>query len=285
MPKHLRSMRALIRGQVSDWIHSPRTAIMILIIILLGYINGKDFERTLSIYSLTAHAGEALYVYLSRAFGNLLMISAYFLIMVSEIPRRIPAQLNMLMRTSRLKWLRAQILFCAFIPLLMIGMLSLLSMALTLPYLTPGHGWSMVSSDPGLMYVPEFVPDFIRVISPLRANLLAFAMLFAFWFTMVLVILLFSLAGKPNIGLIIYVSILMLAMTLIWESFPPWLRALIPTNYATLDNIGAVFPGQELSTVPVALLIYAAVDALLIGGMVIITKKMDMQFTRKDTAA
>ena len=284
MRKYLRSIRALVRGQISDWVHSPRTVIMILIIIILAYINGKSFEKTLADYSLTSHAGDALYIYLSRAFGNLLMISAYFLIMMSEIPRRIPAQLSMLMRTTRLKWLHAQTLFCALIPLLMIGMLSLLSMALTFPYLTPGSGWSMMSSDPGVLYMPEFIPEFIRAISPLQANLLALAMLFAFWFTMVLVILLFSLAGKPNVGLIIYVSILMLASTLTWESFPPWLRAVIPTNYATLANISALFPGQELSTVPIVLLIYAAVDALLIGGMILIVKRMDMQFTRKDMA-
>lgn len=70
---------------------------------------------------------------------------------------------------------------------------------------------------------------------------------------MVLVILLFSLAGKPNVGLIIYVTILMAAVTLILGVFAKLFRTIIPTNYATLSNIGAAFPNRELKSVPIVL--------------------------------
>ena len=281
MPKQLRSMWALLRGQMTDWLYSPRTIVMGLVILSLGFINAKSFEKSIIDYALSAHFGEAMYTYLSTAFGNLLMISAYFLVMVSEIPRRIPAQLSMLIRANRMKWLRSQILFCFAAVALMITLLTLLSMVLTLPYLTPGTGWSMRSSNLELSYVPDYVPEFIRHITPFQANMLAISVLFAFWFTMVLVILLFSSAGKPNAGLIIYVSILMMAVTLMWEYLPPWFRAIFPTNYATLGNLGLVFPERELSSLPIVLLSYAAADALLITCIVIIVKNMDLHFIKK----
>lgn len=281
MPKKLRALYALLRGQMTDWLYSPRTIMMGLVILSLGFINAKSFEKTIIDYALTSHFGEAMYTYLSTAFGNLLMISVYFLVMVSETPRRIPAQLTMLIRTNRMKWLRSQILFCFVVVVLMITMLTLLSMALTLPYLTPGSGWSMRSSNPELNYVPDYIPEYIRVITPFQANILAISVLFAFWFTMVLVILMFSLAGKPNVGLILYVSILMMAVTLMWEYLPSWIRAIMPTNYATLSNIGLAFSGRELKSLPAVLLSYAAADSLLIGGMIIIVKNMDLHFTKK----
>ena len=281
MPKKLRPLYALLRGQMTDWLYSPRTIMMGLVILSLGFINAKSFQKAVIDYALTSHFGEAMYTYLSTGFGNLLMISVYFLVMVSEIPRRIPAQLTMLIRTNRMKWLKSQILFCFIIVILMIALLTLLSMVLTLPYVTPGSGWSMRSSNLELNYIPDYVPDYIRVMTPFQANALAISVLFAFWFTMVLVILLFSLAGKPNVGLIIYVSILMVAVTLMWEYLPPWFKTIIPTNYATLSNIGVTFPNRELKSVPIVLLSYAIADVMLIGGMVIIVRNMDLHFIKK----
>ena len=139
----------------------------------------------------------------------------------------------------------------------------------------------MRSSNLELNYIPDYVPDYIRVMTPFQANALAISVLFAFWFTMVLVILLFSLAGKPNVGLIIYVSILMVAVTLMWEYLPPWFKTIIPTNYATLSNIGVTFPNRELKSVPIVLLSYAIADVMLIGGMVIIVRNMDLHFIKK----
>lgn len=284
MPKRLRATLALLRGQMSDWLFSPRTIIMGLVILALGFINAKSFGKVIQDYTLTSHMGEAVYTYLSSAFGNLISISAFFLIMVSEVPRRIPAQLNMLIRTNRMRWLRSQLLFCLIVVILMMGLLTLLSISLTIPYLTPGSGWNMRSSNPDLAWVPDFVPDYIRVITPTYANVLASIVLFAFWFTMVLVILLFSLAGKPNGGLILYVSLIVLSVTLLWENVPNWIRMMIPTNYATLANIGIVFAGRELNAVPVVLLIYAVIDTLLIALMVLTVRKMDLHFMRKDKA-
>ncbi len=284
MLNKLRATWAMLRGQMSDWFYSPRTIIMGVVILALAYINAKSFEKVMLDYSLTAHFGETVYAYLSSAFGNLTSISAFFLIMVSEIPRRTPIQLNMLIRSNRMKWLRSQLLFCLVVVFLMMLLLTTFSALLTMPYLTVGSGWSMRSTNPDLSWVPDFVPDYIRLITPFQANILACAVLFAFWFTMLLVILLFSLAGKPNGGLILYVSLLMLSVTLLWEQVPIWIRLIVPTNYATLANIGIVFPQRELSIVPIALGVYAAIDLLLISGMVFIVKRMDLHFTRKDKA-
>ena len=282
MRKGLRSMLALVKGQMSDWLYSPRTIIMCLMIVALGFINAKSFDKILQDYSLTSHLEEAIFIYLSSGFGNLIIISMYFLIMVSEIPRRIPVQLNMLIRTNRMKWLKSQLIFCVLVVLLMIMLLTTISVLLTLPYLTPGGGWSMHSSNPDLIWVPDYVPDYIRVISPTYANVLSIAVLFAFWFTMILTILLFSLSGKPNGGLILYVSVLVLAVSLLWEHTPIWIRMMIPTNYATLSNISKAFPEKELQAALIALIVYVLIDVLLVGVMMIIVRQMDLSFMRKD---
>lgn len=282
MRKKTRALLALLRGQMSDWLYSPRTVIMGLVILALAFINAKSFGKIIHDYALTSHMEEAVYTYVSSAFGNLVSISAFFLIMISEIPRRIPAQLNMLIRTSRIKWLSSQLLFCFVVVILMLGFLSLISLLLTIPYLTPGNGWSMRSTDPNMLWTPDFVPEYIRVITPFSANALASVVLFLFWFTMALVILLFSLFGKPNGGLILYVFLLVLSVTLLWENVPNWIRALIPTNYATLANIGLVFPGKELDVLPGVISVYALIDMLLIGAMIIVVRGMDFHFIRKD---
>lgn len=88
MAKKIRSLFALLR-EMTDWLYSPRTIMMGLVNFVPRVYQCKKFEKTIIDYALTSHFGEAMYTYLSTGFGNLLMISVYFLVMVSEILRRI----------------------------------------------------------------------------------------------------------------------------------------------------------------------------------------------------
>ena len=272
----------LLRGQMSDWLHSSRTWIMGLVLLTLTYLFVSGFKENLRMDRLYAYAGETLYKYLSLGFGNILLSSAMFLIMVSEVPRRIAFQNDMLIRASRAKWLRAQVLFCLAIVACMIALMTIFSMLLTLPVLSPGRGWSdlaRIAADPDAMYEPQFVPAYIRAIPPWQASLLSVIILFAFWFTMVLVILMFSLAGKPNHGLMLYVFLLVLDITLMWELIP---GVHLPSHFATLGQISAHFPERELQVAATALCAYAGIDLAMIGVMHLQVRKMDMRFTGKD---
>jgi hypothetical protein len=269
---------------MSDWLHSPRTVIMGLVILALAYVNLRSYSSTLAEYSLTSRVGETFYVYLSQGFGNIISISSFFLIMVSEIPRRIAFQNDMLIRSSRAKWLKSQVLFCFAIVTLMLALLTVFSMALTLPCLSPGSGWSMrLEIDPDAPWILSYVPEFIRVLPPWQASLEAAAILFAFLFTMVLVILMCSLKGRPNLGLILYVFLLVLHFTVMWEYLPPSLR-IMPINFSTVAGVASVFPDHELEEIPIVLMVYAALDLCLMGVMRLQVRAMDMRFTEKEKA-
>lgn len=284
MRRRFPALTALLRGQMSDWLHSPRTVIMGLVILALAFMNAKSLSSSMEQYSLTSNVGEGIFMYLSTGFGNILSISAFFLIMVSEIPRRNAFQNSMLIRSSRSQWLRSQILFCFTVVALMMLLMILLSMVLSIPSLSPGSGWSTpLELDPDAPWVPSFVPEYIRVLPPWQANLLSAAILFAFWFTMVLVILLCSLAGRPNLGLILYVFLLVLHVTVMWENLPPFLRHM-PTWYSNLSSIAGQYPDHELETVPIVLVVYAIVDFILIGLMHLQVRTMDMRFAEKEKA-
>ena len=86
MYKNARAMVALLRGQMIDWIHSPRTLIMGIIILLLTLLYANGYKVMLQSSDLFSYFGESFYVYLSSGFGNITLTSAMFLIMVSEIP-------------------------------------------------------------------------------------------------------------------------------------------------------------------------------------------------------
>lgn len=281
MRKRLRATAALLGGQMSGWLHSPRTVIMGIVILALAYINAKSYNRMLESYDLTSTVGEAFYVYLSTGFGNLTSISGFFLIMVSEIPRRIPFQNSMLIRSSRARWLKSQVLFCFAAVALMMALMIVFSVTLTLPSLSPGSGWSMRAEiDPDAPWISSYVPEFIRVLPPWHASLLAAAILFAFWFTMVLVILLLSLAGRPNLGLILYVFLLVLHVTVMWEYLPPALRRM-PVSFSTIEAVASRYPDHELEAIPKVLLVYAALDLCLIIVMRLQVRVMDMRFQLK----
>ncbi len=284
MHRRLRAMAAFLRGQMSDWLHSPRTVIMGLVILALAYMNARSYNNMLKTYALTSHMGEAFYVCLSTGFGNIMSISAFFLIMVSEIPRRIAFQNDMLIRSTRGRWLRSQIMFCLTVVALMLALMIVFSLVLMLPCLSPGSGWSMrIEVDPDTPGIPSYVPEYIRVIPPWQASLLASAIIFAFWFTMVLVILLCSLAGKPNLGLILYVFVLVLHVTVMWEYLPPSLR-IMPINFSTVAGVASLYPDHELEAIPIVLVVYAALDLCLMGVMHLQVRFMDMRFTEKERA-
>lgn len=282
MRKSIRSLFALLRGQISDWIHSPRTIVMGIIIILLTYLYATGYKAMLNDLDIASYIGEAFYIYISSGFGNITLTSAMFLIMVSEIPRRTAFQNCMLIRTSRNKWLWSQILFCFVVVNLMLLLMTLFCIVLTLPCIKPGKGWSdldRIAADPNAAFEMQLVPEFIRVIQPWQASFLAAAILFAFWFVMLLLILMFSLAGKPNYGLILYVFFLVLHVTVLWERIPGFRS---PANYSTLSAVAALYPDQELQKIPIVLCVYMGIVLFMISLMHFQVRTMDLCFSRKD---
>lgn len=280
-PSILRQLGACVYAHMSAWLHSPRTIVMGVIILLYTYMHAVSFEHTLSIYEHTVHAGEMVFWYLNSGF-NVVMTSTFMLIMVSEIPKRIVFQNSMLVRVSRGRWIASLVIFCVFVVLLMLLLMTVFCAFLSLPYTTHGEGWSdleRLAENPDYQYEKQFAPVYIRVLTPIQASICAALVLFFFWFTMMLVILTCSIIGFPNAGLLIYMFILQFALTFRFE-IVPGMRT--PIHYATLNNVSLQFGDRELAALPMVIAVYLAIDAVLIFIMVIRVRYADLCFSGKE---
>lgn len=281
-PSFYKQMRACLYAHFSAWLHSPRTMIMGIVILCSAYIHARNYGHTLSLQNYQAHFGETVFYYLNNGF-NVVTTSTFLLIMVSEIPKRIPFQNAVLIRTAKGKWLASQVMFCIAVVFLMIIFMTVFCTALTLPYITPGSGWSdleRLAENPDYRYEIQLVQEYVRVLSPFQACLCAASVIFFFWVTMLLVILFFSLLGQPNAGMLIYMFILQFALTFRFEMVP-YMRT--PIHYATLVAVGnQMEEGKELASLPMVLGVYVAVDMLLISIMALRIKHDDLCFFEKE---
>ena len=122
-----------------SWVHSPRTVLMLIFIIAICYLQMCGYKMTLNETGYTMHMGETLFYEFN--FGcNMPMTTALFLIMVSELPRKIAYQQYSLIRSSRWKWMVAQILYCFMMVAAMVALILICIAIQALEVVTPGTG-------------------------------------------------------------------------------------------------------------------------------------------------
>ena len=276
-----RQMKACVYSHFSAWLHSPRTIIMGIVILCFSYMHARSYTYTLSIREYTAHLGEMIFSYLDSGF-NVVMTSTFLLIMVSEIPKRISFQNTMLIRITRRKWVLSLILFCFIVAILMLVFMTTFCTILSLPAITPGSGWSdleRLAENPDYQYEIPLIREYIRELSPFQACVCAASVVFFFWFTMLLVILLFPLLGQPNVGMLVYMFILQFSLTFRFEMVS---NMRTPVHYATLAAVCNQFPGKELASLPFVVGIYALVDLGIIAIMMLRVRCVDFCFSEKE---
>lgn len=126
-------MTACIQGDMSLWLHSMRTSLMLVFILLMNFMLVRSNATMIGMYGYKVYLGETLFTCLNSGF-NLIMTSVAFLVMISEIPKRVSYQKYVLIRLSRGKWLLSLIVFCigivAFFLLFMTAMCALFSAVL-----------------------------------------------------------------------------------------------------------------------------------------------------------
>lgn len=271
----------MLKGQMVTWLYSPRTWFSLIALFLIIYVTSSSFQFNLERSELYAYAGETAYYYLGGGFGNITLTSALFLIMMTEIPLQTSWQNDMLLRSNRRKWLGAQIVFCLFVTALMIVLMLTFTMLTSIPYLRAGSGWSDAERlSKEIETAVPLVTPFIRSISPAAAALCAAGILFFFWFTMTMVILFFSLCGKPSLGVLLYVFLLILHVTVLWEFVPRWL-SWHPISFSTANAVLGKL--RNVSGLYYVLAGYVLTDALFIYAMYRKIKRMDIFFIGKDT--
>lgn len=269
----------MLQTHLRDWFTSPRTLLSFFFILVLTWNYAQGYITVLETNQFDAHFGEMVYLFLGLGFGNISVVSLLFLVMFSEVPRRSAYQGLMLVRSSYRVWLMSHVLFCAVITALSILLLLALSMIIVFPSLVHGTGWSdleRIAANPEAEEELQLVAPFVRELSPLQASVTAFLILFAFLFTMVLVILLCTLMGHPNIGVMLYAIVLLLRIILSWEMLTEF-HLFMPADYATLMRVAAQFEDNELAAFPKVLAVYAIVDSVLIFTMMRYADVSDLQ--------
>lgn len=238
--KHTRHpIRSMAIANLDSWVHSPRTAVLLIFTVMLCYLEVGSVTKGYSQLGFTINIAEAPYIFL--AYGlNIVMSSILFFVMISELPRQLPYQSYMLIRSNRRQWLTAQILYSLFIVLTVLTLLVVCILVLGIFQTGIASGWSdtarLEAGD--MMQFEAIVPAHVREnMSPFNAMLFAAAPIFFFWFTMAMIILLCTLWGSQFVGLIICAFLLL--GHFIGSYYIPY-----PIHFATVKNMNLEVGGM-----------------------------------------
>ena len=149
--------------------------------------------------------------------------------------------------------------------------------------LTPGRGWSDIiriaekAIEPEEALVAQYI---LNQFTPFTALLLAILPMFCFWFTMVLVILMFGVWGASVVGVMVYAFIMVAHVIIYFEYFP--FPMSMPMHFSTLrDIVSGLEDGMQLQEVARVMGGYAALIAGIIAVMLVSVKKVDMSFSNE----
>ena len=131
--KHDHAVTQMALSNLDAWVNSPRVLSMIVCMVVYCVMQGVVDQAGFWVagIELQLTLPEKLFVKLYNSFYN--MGSLLFLVMVSEIPRRIPFQHMMLIRSTRRKWITSQCLYCALMVMLTILLLCMTYMLVVFP--------------------------------------------------------------------------------------------------------------------------------------------------------
>lgn len=277
----LKWMSSCLYGHFVLWTHSLRTICASIFILLMTYMLAMSTGNSVDMRQIDVHMGETLFSYANNGF-NLIMTSIALMVMMSDLPRCVSYQNYAIIRLSRTKWLLSLIVFgvgtVLVFTLLMLGFSAMFS----LPFVTPGSGWSdleRLAENTDYINEVHYISNYIKVLQPMEACILAVVILMLFWITMEFVLLLFSLHGVSSVGVVFCVSLLLLNITILFESLP---GVKLPGHFATLGAIASQVEERKLQHVVKVIVGYLLLDALLLALLMVRAKKMEIRFASKE---
>lgn len=177
----------------------------------------------------------------------------------------------------------AQILYCFMMVAAMVALILICIAIQALQVVTPGTGWSDIiriaekAIEPEEALVAQYI---LNQFTPFTALLLAILPMFCFWFTMVLVILMFGVWGASVVGVMVYAFIMVAHVIIYFEYFP--FPMSMPMHFSTLrDIVSGLEDGMQLQEVARVMGGYAALIAGIIAVMLVSVKKVDMSFSNE----
>lgn len=278
---HLKWMSSALYGHFRLWAHSLRAILMIVFIVLMTYMLARSTENSVLIRGLNVHLGETMFSYANMGF-NLIMTSVALLVMMSELPKCVSYQNYVMIRMSRRKWLFSLVIFCMVVVLIFVVLMFCFSAVFSFSFISSGDGWSdleRLAVDPDYAYEIQYVSPYIRVIPPVLACILASSILYLFWLTMTFVLLLFSLWGAPNAGVVFCVSLVLMNIIILFESLP---GIKLPSHFATLASIASQVHERKFQYIGQVITGYFLLDACLVLLMVVRVKNMDIRYLEKE---
>ena len=286
---HLHAVFSMAYANFDAWLRSPRTVLMLAFVVGICYLEAQSYGRTLTNFH-EAHWGELFHFCFSKG-CNITITSVLFLITISELPRRMSYQYQHLIRTKRTLWLNAQLCCCfGAVVFFQIALCVLVGLFL-IPFASPGSGWTeprLVAQ--GMMAQHESILSLsvASLFSPMTANLLAQLPIIAFRMVMTSLILLLSLYGRGEWGVIAYVVILMADRIILVEAFP---GILLPTYFSYWGTCVAAFQKRqwlselnEAGILAVVLACYAFIMLLLYLWMRWRVRRCDLMFDNGEKA-
>ena len=254
-------MCAALYGHFGLWAHSLRTVLMLIFALMMNYMLVRSEGTRVMNAGYQVHMGEMLFSYLNQGF-NMIMASLAFFVMMSEIPKQVPYQKYSTLRMTRRRWLASLMLFCMMIVLLYLALMIVSSVLFSLPYVTPGGGWSdleRLAADPDLIYEPPYIPAYVTSsLSPLAAGVIAGAVLFLFWTAMAFI------TGS---------------IVILVESIP---SLILPDQFSTMGRIADRFEEHKLTAVMLSMGGWLLLNGLLAALMDRRVQRMDIEFSGKE---
>lgn len=271
----IRSTGAMLLGNIDTWVRNSKTYLMFIFMLLVSYMTIKGFGNGILSRGYFMHYSEAMTWYLMSGFNGFSLTSLAFLVMVSELPRKIPFQQYTIIRATRWRWMGNQILYCLILVVVMMLVLVLLASVFVQAYVTPGDGWSDdVRIAGGMEEEMALIPSWIRLhFTPWQAMALSAVPIFLFWFTMVLTVLLFSLLGIPSVGVSLYAIILFSSLTFTFENFQDFEP---PMTFSTLSRIGSGYEDAYIGRLTCVFVTYGLIIIALTIIILLVARRMDI---------
>ena len=257
------------------WLEAPRTLWMLCAMLLLcilqvfGAWRGPLLERRLNIWELI--------VYHFYDGFNLMMSSSIFLLGCSELPKRMAWQQQNLIRSSRRAWLLAYVGQCLLMVCFTLGIMLLATWLFSFGHMGSGNGWSALERMNRMeILISDSVisPYLLENTTPFQAAIMCLTPLLLFWFTMLLVILLFGLTSKPSLGLLLCAFSVLSYVCLIVDS--GWLGCFALYRYTRLS--GMELEQRGMSFFWNVIEGYTVLDLCLIIIMLFMVKRTDLAF-------
>lgn len=270
-----REMGSMLLANLDTWLRSPRTLIMATFTTVTCWLIVRGYGKGLEIQQYTMHFDESMAWFLMTGFSSMGLSSLVFLVMISELPRRIPFQQYTIIRSTRNKWIGAQIIYCVLCIMVMIVMLILLIAIFVKPYTVSGSGWSDdIRISNGLEQELAYVPQWIREnFTPWQTFLLSIVPIFFFWFVMAMTVLFFSLIRIPALGSSLYAIILFSGIIFMYENIP---GLEPPMTFSTLMRIGYTYEDAFVQRLRNAFVVYGSLALTQIAAVLLVARRMDI---------